>query len=130
MTPVSGTRTVVVGESGETILRNEMALVGLLNATAFLLPNLNDTFGYACADTEQIAVGEGEIMARWWMRHGWQGLVAIAAMKRGKQPIPPVAEDTAYQAAVADLASDERVACTGEDEAETWRWWFDLEDAS
>lgn len=102
----------------------------MLDGIAFLLPNLNDTFAYACADTEQIAVGEAEIMAKWWRRHGWFGLVALAAWQRGLHPIPPVAATPNYQDAVADLRSDERVYCEGEEDEgpETWLWWFDLDD--
>ena len=100
-------------------------LVDFLDANAFLLPNFSDTFGYASADTEQIEVGEGEIMAKWWRRHGWYGLVALAAYKRGAEPVREIREDSRYQAAMADLKSDEQVACSDDPEAtHTWLWWL------
>lgn len=104
-------------------------LVTMLDGVAFLLPNFNDTFYYASADTEQIPVGEGEVMAAWWRRHGWHGLVALAAWKRARHPLQPIAEDSRYTAALADLRSDETVLCAGDDEGGTWLWWFDLDDA-
>lgn len=70
----------------------------------FILPNLNDTFDYAMADSEQINVGDGEVMADFWRRHGWHGLVAIAAIKRRRDPgIPSVAGDDRYKVALAEL---------------------------
>jgi hypothetical protein len=90
----------------------------------WLLPNLNDTFAYACADSEKIDVGEGEIMAAWWRRHGWHGLVALAAWKRQRHPLSQVAAHPSYQTAIADLRSDETIACAGEVEGATWLWWF------
>lgn len=103
-------------------------LEGFLDAQAFLLPNLNDTFGLACADTEQLSVGEGEIMAIWWGRHGWHGLVALAAVQRGRHPLPRHADDARYRDALADLQGDERIGCR--DDPETtgrWLWWFGLD---
>ncbi len=82
-------------------------LTAFLGANAFVFPNLNDTFAYACSDTEQLPVGEGEIMAKWWRRHGWHGLVALAACKRGAHPLAAHRTDS-YWAALRDLASDEQ----------------------
>ena len=100
----------------------------MLDHIHFVMPNLNDTFHYACADTEQIEAGEGPVMAAWWRRHRWHGLVALAAWRRGRHPLPEITADARYRAAVADLASDEQVSCPGEPDTERWLWWFDLDD--
>lgn len=80
-----------------------------LAAHAFLLPNLNDTFAYACADSEQITVGDGEHMARFWRDYGWHGLVAIAAVKRDRYPLAEVALSPKYKMALGELLAAEWV---------------------
>lgn len=75
------------------------ALIDLFGVLHEISPNLNDTFAYACADIEALPVGDGEQLADFYLEHGWEGLVAVAAMKRGLLPIAPVAESEAYQRA-------------------------------
>lgn len=84
-------------------------LARFLGSVHFILPNFNDTFGYACADTEQISVGDGEFLAEFWRRHGWHGLVAIAAWKRDRTPIPPVARHEKFKAAMAELEANAQI---------------------
>lgn len=78
-----------------------------LSELHWIVPNLNDTFGYACADAEKISVGDGELLAKFWRQYGWHGLVAVAAVQRGKDPIPPVAEHPKYQEALKALLEEE-----------------------
>lgn len=81
--------------------RDELA--DFLDGLHWVLPNLSDTFAYASADTEQIAVGDAETLARLWRAHGHYALVAIAAWTRGVHPITPVRDREEYQAALAEL---------------------------
>lgn len=82
----------------------------------FILPNFNDTFSYACADTEQISVGDGQVLADFWRKYGWHGLLAIAAVKRKRDPLPEVAKSEKYQEAVIELMSGKEI----DDEEEGW----------
>jgi hypothetical protein len=78
-------------------------LADFLADLAFVMPNLNDTFSYACADSEKITVGDGKLMAEFWRKYGWQGLAAIAAVQRRKEPVAEVARDYGFIRAVAEL---------------------------
>jgi len=104
----------------------EEVLANFLNSIHYFMPNLNDSFYYASADTEKISVGEGAIMAKWAIKHGWYGFVAIAALKRNRNPLPEITKQLAYQAAVRDLNSGEIICFEDDPEGGDWRWWFDL----
>jgi hypothetical protein len=74
-----------------------------------LTVNLNDTFYYSSADAEDVIIGDAGLFADFWQRHGWYGLVAIAAWKRKRHPLPQVAQHPKYKAALEELRSDEPV---------------------
>lgn len=78
---------------------------------AFIYPNLNDTFAYACADTERLTACEELIGA--YAEHGWRIFAALAAFKRGKEPLPQIADTTEYRAARARVETDRdlRIMC-------------------
>lgn len=82
-------------------------LARFLSTVHFVMPNLNDTFAFACADTEKVSVGDGQLLADFWRRHGWRGLVAIAAVQRGAEPLGEVAATPEYMAARAELLARE-----------------------
>lgn len=48
----------------------------------------NDTFYYATADAEDLAPGEELRLRAIYERHGWPGVVAWCAVKRGEEPLP------------------------------------------
>jgi hypothetical protein len=77
----------------------------------FVAPNLNDTFAYACADTEDLAACEQ--LADAYREHGWHIFVALAAYKRGVEPLQQIADTPEYAAAKAcvDADRDLRIFC-------------------
>ncbi len=48
---------------------------------------MNDTFGFACADGEDIEVKDFEIILHLWRKYGYDGLIAWAAHKRSDTPL-------------------------------------------
>lgn len=71
-----------------------------------VVANLNDTLGYATADAETL--WEDDLPDDWtiwdlYQRFGWHGLVAVAAEKRGVEPIAPIRENEKYQAPLEAL---------------------------
>lgn len=80
-------------------------LLEFLTLFAFIYPNLNDTFAYACADTEKIYldveqpfgfdseggppyVSNGEVLVRIWREYGTAGMYAFVAKMRGMDVLP------------------------------------------
>lgn len=49
--------------------------------------NMNDTFGYSCADAEEVIVSEIPEVHRLWKKYGHHGLTAWSAIKRNVDPI-------------------------------------------
>ena len=49
--------------------------------------NMNDTFYYACADSEEVGADEIDAVYRAWKMFGYDGVVAWTAIKRGCEPI-------------------------------------------
>jgi hypothetical protein len=94
-------------------------LVDFLNHFHFIYPNLNDTFHYACADSERIALdGEGEpdaedpmdrftdqdMLVKMWRAYGFHGIVAYCTRVRGELPsVTQVTSHPKYQAAIDAL---------------------------
>jgi len=64
--------------------------------------NLNDTFGYACADAEGINIEEVPVFHKIFMKYGWDGAVAWASKKRNAMPIPPLITDK-FKTALEEL---------------------------
>jgi len=74
-------------------------LLSFLSYFAWLYPNLNDTFAYACADTERIwldievddsddsYISNGEVLVKAWREFGFSGIVAVVGRMRGQDPI-------------------------------------------
>lgn len=54
--------------------------------------NMNDTFGYACADAELVPPDAIPTVYALWKRHGWEGVAWWVWRQRGTPPIPPVRE--------------------------------------
>lgn len=54
---------------------------------------MNDTFGYACSDSEEVEIGEMPILSKIYDTHKYDGLIAWAANKRGCEPIKPLITD-------------------------------------
>lgn len=79
--------------------RKLSTLEAFLADVHFVCPNLNDTFHYAAADSEQLCTGDGELLHDFYLEHGWHGLVALTAIKRGAEPIREVRENENYIAA-------------------------------
>lgn len=63
---------------------------------------MNDTFGYACADAEDVAVESLPLVARMWETHGYSGLTAFAANQRNQDPIVEHRTDE-YKRALEEL---------------------------
>lgn len=52
--------------------------------------NMNDTFGYACADSgEAESQAELEQVVDAYIKHGWLGVLRWEVNKRGYEPIEP-----------------------------------------
>lgn len=76
------------------LLTDEMLHLNLTNLTptpehgeVHMLLNMNDTFGYAMADTEEVPVDEVVKVSHLWIYYLHAGLVAWTAIRRGKEPI-------------------------------------------
>lgn len=71
--------------------RDPAQLDAFLDSVAFVYPNLNDTFSYACADAERLCMdGSGEnnqaALVEVWSKYGHAGIVAYCARVRGYAP--------------------------------------------
>ena len=51
---------------------------------------MNDVFGYACADAEEIKIDEIVSIYAFWKDFEWEGVVWWVWKKRGKEPISPI----------------------------------------
>lgn len=88
-------------------------LVRFLESFVFIYPNISDTFGYACADTEKIYLDgdydpETEItnqrmLVDIWRRFGHTGLVAYVATMRQQAPVRQLQTEK-YEAAMKYIA--------------------------
>lgn len=58
----------------------------------------NDTFGYACADCEELEPGNAEEVRKIADKYGWDGVTAWAAFRRGCEPIKPLLTEKYYKA--------------------------------
>lgn len=69
---------------------DEVLLLEFLDDFVFIHPNLNDTFDYACADTEMITL-DGEAnqraLVQVWVRYRQHGIRAYVAKMRGQEPL-------------------------------------------
>lgn len=81
-------------------------LADFLGQTHWVCPNLNDTFYYASADSEQLTVGDGELLAAFYEKHGWYGLVALVAIKRERMPLREVQENPRFTQAYTEALAD------------------------
>lgn len=61
--------------------------------------NCNDTFGYACADATDLDMhADSDKIIAMWRKYGWEGLIALCALKRHYQPIKERRTPTYMQA--------------------------------
>ena len=63
----------------------------------------NDTFMYACSDSETVPLDALPDVYRLWKAHGWDGLIAWIAAKRKAEPVKEVRYDAGYVKARAAL---------------------------
>jgi hypothetical protein len=68
-----------------------------------LVLGCGDTFAYACADAESFTLDEMPEVFRLWKAHGYYGVVAWIAKKRGVEPVKEYRYDASYLKAKADL---------------------------
>lgn len=61
--------------------------------------NMNDTFYYACADSEEVPMMDIPVVHHIWKELGYDGLVAWAALRREEEPIIECQTET-YKLAV------------------------------
>ena len=71
------------------------------NALSYTL-NMNDTFGYACADCGELAMYDKIKLTPIIAKYGDDALNAFEAVKRGYDPIPPLI-NTNFKAAKAEI---------------------------
>lgn len=64
--------------------------------TVSCLLNMNDTFAYACADAEEVPLGDLPAVLAYWHTYGASGLKAWVAIRRGEVPLR---QDERYLAA-------------------------------
>lgn len=95
------------------------ALLCALDVACFLPPErlegpprlaliCNDTFGYAVADCEAVALEDAPKFLKLWDTEGWPGIVRYIAMVRGSQPILEVQASMAGADPVFQLIRRER----------------------
>jgi hypothetical protein len=87
----------------DVVVRDE--LMEFLDCMLWEMPNLNDTFGYAAADSERIYMdGESnqEKLVEMFRRYGISGINAYVSKIRGQDVIKPLQTD-AYYAAKQEL---------------------------
>lgn len=80
-------------------------LFRFLDCFHWVYPNLNDTFAYACADSERVYMdGESNQIAlvTVWRKWGPAGIAAYVAKMRGTEPLQAVRTEK-YEAAKAYL---------------------------
>ena len=84
------------------LLRAEVLGLRITGKDVRLWVVMNDTFGYACADGEDVPLDQLSSVSRMWSEHGHDGLTAWAARQRGEQPLRELLTDK-YATAVAAL---------------------------
>lgn len=80
---------------------NEQLISSFLDSFLFVCPNLNDTFEYATADSEQIYLdndGNQDMLVDVWAKFGFTGIIAYVAKMRGIDPVPELRTEDYYQA--------------------------------
>lgn len=80
---------------------NEELISSFLDGFLFVCPNLNDTFEYATADSEQIYLdsdGNQDMLVDVWAKFGYTGIVAYVAKMRNVEPLLKHRTDVYYQA--------------------------------
>lgn len=80
---------------------NADLLSDFLDHMHWVMPNLNDTFGYATADSEKIYMDQDtnqEMLVDVWSKYGHIGIVAYVAKMRGTEPLPQLLTPAYYQA--------------------------------
>jgi len=65
-------------------------LLELIRDCHYLILNMNDTFGYACADSEQMDASDVEEILHTYQKYGSATLIAYASVKTGDLPIKPL----------------------------------------
>lgn len=68
--------------------------------------NMNDTFGYACADSEEVTLSEIPEVYRLWKKYGHHGLTAWSAVKRNVDPIDECKSEQ-YTLEMKEIMKDE-----------------------
>lgn len=63
------------------------ALQTVLNGSFCFVLNMNDTFGFACAESEEMGVDDFELMVPIIAKYGHHALIAYAAVKKKVEPI-------------------------------------------
>lgn len=82
----------------EIVVDNELPIVMYIN--------MNDTFGYACADSEEISVSELIEVRDIWKKYGHHGLTAWSAVKRNVDPIDECKSEQ-YTLTMKEIMKDE-----------------------
>ena len=81
------------------LVADDIAFFGFDGA---LVLNCGDTFAYVCADTEEVPDDQIDTVRRLHDKHGYTGLVAWIARRRGTEPLLQRRTE-AYRAALADI---------------------------
>lgn len=77
----------MVGRSMELNDLRATALQTLMDGSFSVSLNMNDTFGFACSDCENMSWEDFEKMVPIIAEHGRAALTAYVAVKRGAEPI-------------------------------------------
>lgn len=83
----------------------EKAFEELLKGSFWVDLNMNDTFAFACADSEKFNADDFDLMVPVIAKYGQSALTAYAAVRRGAEPITcPCGHDGPdYQAAKKEI---------------------------
>lgn len=87
-------------------MANSDELNEFLDLMHWVMPNLNDTFGYATADSERLYMDQEENqewLVKMFRKYGHDGIVAYCAKVRAQDPIPPCQTEK-YFAAMKDMS--------------------------
>lgn len=71
------------------LFEHDALFVWVNNGAVTCALNMNDTFGYATADCEEVPMEDVQTVARLWRDFGAAGMTAWAAVRRGDEPIEP-----------------------------------------
>lgn len=76
------------------LLLNEVIRLSVRGGAVKLWLQMNDTFNFACADSEDVEIKDLVTILYLWQKYGYEGLIAWAANKRHEAPLNSIITKT------------------------------------